>query len=244
MAAEPSLADLAQRIESSDRLVVFSGAGLSAQSGIPTFRGGCEHPLWAEYDPHQLASTEGFARDPKLVIDWYCWRRGELARAEPNAAHHALARCQRATLVTQNVDDLQERAGTPEESVLHLHGSIAHDRCHARCGWYERIDLENPPGERACPNCGAAGRPAVVWFGEPLPEETWQSAAEACSSADCIVVVGTSGVVQPAASLVEVAAASGAFVLNVNPEPTALDGLADVSVHGGAVEVLPRLLPR
>lgn len=234
------LIDLGDRIKSSERLVVFSGAGLSAQSGIPTFRGGCDHPLWSEYDPMKLASPEGFASDPDLVIKWYNWRRQQLAEAAPNAAHHALASLMNATLVTQNVDDLQERTGTHEDHVLHLHGSIAHDRCHDQCGWSERVDLAEPPGMRQCPACGAAARPGVVWFGESLPHETWEQAAHACAHADCMLVIGTSGVVQPAASLVELAGSAGAFVVNINPEPTPLDDLADASVHGGAAEVIPQ----
>ena len=126
---ERSLVDLAKKIKSSERLVVFSGAGLSAESGIPTFRGGCDHPLWSEYDPHKLASAEGFADDPSRVIAWYSWRRGVLAAAEPNAAHRALARCEGATLVTQNVDDLQEsyRGAVPgQQSAVRRRLPVAH----------------------------------------------------------------------------------------------------------------------
>lgn len=239
---ESTIDAIAERIAGSDRLVAFSGAGLSAQSGVPTFRGGSDHPLWSRYDPQQLASPEGFHADPSLVIGWYDWRRSQLAVAEPNAAHHALARRDECVLVTQNVDDLQERAGTPPDDVLHLHGSIAHDRCHQQCGWQEPIDLADPPGERTCPDCGAPVRPAVVWFGESLPEGTWRDAAEACATADCMLVIGTSGVVQPAASLVELAADGGACIINVNPEPTPLDNLADAVVHGGAAETIPLIL--
>ena len=235
--------DIAQRISTAARPVVFSGAGLSAESGVPTFRGGSEHALWSQYDPQQLASIEGFMGDPELVLAWYEWRRGMLAEAQPNAAHRALARFEDALLVTQNVDDLLEQAGAAQERVLHLHGSIVHDRCHAGCGWLERIDLADPTRSRPCPACGAPVRPGVVWFGEALPESVWERALEACTASDLLLVIGTSGAVQPAAMLVEVAARAGAFIVNLNPEPTPLDAIADVSVHAPAAEVLPGLIP-
>ncbi len=235
-------ASIAQRISEAQRPVVFSGAGLSAESGVPTFRGGSEHALWSQYDPHQLASVEGFEHQPDVVLAWYEWRRGILADAQPNAAHHALARFKDALLVTQNVDDLLEQAGASADRVLHLHGSIVHDRCHGGCGWSERVDLNEPTASRDCPSCGEPVRPAVVWFGEPLPEVVWEQALAACSEADLLLVIGTSGVVQPAAMLVELASQAGAFVVNLNPEPTQLDSIADVSVHRPAAEVLPELI--
>lgn len=243
MVADAHDASIPRRIGDALRPVVFSGAGLSAESGVPTFRGGSEHALWSKYDPHQLASVEGFAHDPDVVLAWYDWRRGILAEAEPNDGHRALARFERALLVTQNVDDLLEQAGASEERVLHLHGSIVHDRCHAECGWGERIDLGEPAQRRSCPRCGAPVRPAVVWFGEALPEAIWAQALEACAEADLMLVIGTSGAVQPAAMLVEVAARAGAFIVNLNPEATPLDSIADVSVHAPAAEILPGLIP-
>ena len=191
----------------------------------------------------RLASLDGFERDPGLVLDWYDWRRGLVREAEPNAAHRALARWSRATLVTQNVDDLQERAGADPGRILHLHGSIMHDRCHHDCGWSAAAPPE-PDGARApCPCCRGPRRPAVVWFGEPLPREPWDRATAACGAADLLLVVGTSGVVHPAAGLVELAVRAGAFVINVNPEPTVLDALSDVTLRSSATEVLPGLLP-
>ena len=240
---EAGFESLRQRVAEAKAPVIFSGAGLSAASGVPTFRGRSDHALWSRYDPLELASIDGFTRDPGLVLAWYAWRRGLVGAARPNAAHQALSGFERAILVTQNVDDLQERAGTDPERVLHLHGSIAHDRCHAGCGWSEGVDMLDPPvTERKCPECGGAVRPAVVWFGEGLPQETWGRAHQACARADLLLVVGTSGMVQPAATLVDIAAGAGAFVVNINPEPTALDGISDVCIREPATEILPRLL--
>ena len=236
-------AALRARILSAESPVVFSGAGLSAASGIPTFRGRTDHALWSRYDPLQLASLDGFRRDPDLVKAWYAWRRGLVAAARPNAAHRAIAGLDRAILITQNVDDLQERAGVAPERVLHLHGSIMHDRCHAGCGWFERaVEEPGPDGDPRCPECGGVIRPAVVWFGEGLPRETWDRALSACAAADLLLVVGTSGSVQPAATLVEIASEAGAFVLNVNPEPTPIDSFSDATLNEPATEILPRLL--
>ena len=243
MTAEPGRQELTRRFADARCPVVFSGAGLSAESGVPTFRGRTDHALWSRYDPQQLASVEGFAGSPDVVLAWYAWRRRLVMDARPNAAHEALARWRGATLVTQNVDDLQERAGTEPDRVLHLHGSIMQDRCHAACGWSNPVDPTSPHVGGSCPNCGARARPGVVWFGEALPQETWALATQACSGADLLLVVGTSGVVQPAASLVELAASAGAYVVNVNPERTPLDAISDTCLHAAATEVLPGLLP-
>jgi NAD-dependent deacetylase len=243
MATEHGDRALITRLAEARAPVVFSGAGLSAESGIPTFRGRTDHALWSRYDPGQLASIEGFERSPDLVLAWYAWRRGLVMDARPNRAHEALARWRNAVLITQNVDDLQERAGADPGRVHHLHGSIMHDRCHAACGWSSRVEPASPEGATPCPDCGARTRPGVVWFGEALPEETWALASRACAQADLMLVVGTSGMVQPAASLVELAASAGAYVINVNPEVTPLDSISDTSLHAAATEVLPGLLP-
>jgi NAD-dependent deacetylase len=243
MMGEPGDRELISRLAAAQHPVVFSGAGLSAESGIPTFRGRSDHALWSRYDPQQLASIDGFTSTPDLVLEWYAWRRGLVIDARPNSAHDALARWLKATLITQNVDDLQERAGALPDRVLHLHGSIMQDRCHAGCGWSKPVDPASPADWDPCPDCGARTRPGVVWFGEGLPEDTWALANRICSKADLILVVGTSGVVQPAASLVELAAAAGAYVVNVNPEVTPLDSISDVCLHVAATEVLPGLLP-
>lgn len=161
----------------SRRVAVFSGAGLSAESGIATFRGHADDTLWSRYDPMELASPEGFAADPERVIAWYNWRRGKLAAARPNPAHVALAAHPELVEITQNVDDLLERAGVRDESVHHLHGTIGKDRCNAACGYEETVDLANAPPARACPRCAAPMRPAVVWFGEALPQSVWAPSA-------------------------------------------------------------------
>lgn len=221
------------------RIVSFSGAGLSAESGVPTFRDAGEG-LWARYDPMVLASPEGFAADPATVIDWYGWRRRRIAEARPNAAHEALARRADVVHVTQNVDDLLHRAGA--RRVVQLHGTIARDRCHATCGYAEDVDLAGPPGLRACPACGGRLRPDVVWFGETLPARAWDAARAACAECDALLVVGTSAVVYPAAGLIALARSAGAAVVVVNTEPTAASGLADVELLGKAGEIVPRIL--
>ena len=224
------------------KVAVFSGAGLSAESGISTFRGNEPDAYWSRFDPMQLASVQGFAEDPATVIAWYDWRRKKLARAEPNPAHRELAAQPGLINITQNVDDLLERAGVPATYILHLHGSIGKDRCLANCGHEESIELSDPPGLRNCENCGASMRPSVVWFGEMLPEQIWLNAMRVCQGIDCLLVIGTSGSVYPAARLVEVAAGSGSKIIVINPESNPHDQLADVELNAAAARVLPKLL--
>ena len=227
-------------VGTSRRPVVFTGAGVSADSGVPTFRGASEDALWGKYDPAQLASAQGFAADPKLVYDWYTWRRSKLATVEPNPAHVSIGRLQRergATLITQNVDDLHERVAPPGAVIHKLHGTIADDKC-SRCTHRERVDFTSPPPLRKCPKCGALLRPAVVWFGESLDHDTWVAAQEATRRGDLLLVIGTSGQVYPAASLVDLAACRCPVIV-VNPEPTPFDGAAAVTLHGRAAEVIP-----
>jgi NAD-dependent deacetylase len=181
----------------SRRTAVFSGAGLSAESGIATFRGNDGHALWSQFNPMELASVAGFEDNPARVIEWYNWRRTQLARAQPNAAHRVLAKHSQLVQITQNVDDLLERAGVAASDVLHLHGTIGRDRCMASCGYEEAIDLAHPPPLSDCPRCGAYLRPAVVWFGEALPQGVWSWAERICSELDCLLVVGTSATVAP-----------------------------------------------
>jgi len=232
--------ETARRIlDGAGRLVTFSGAGLSAESGVPTFRDAREG-LWARYDPMVLASPRGFAADPALVTDWYAWRRRAVAAAEPNPAHRAMARRDDVVHVTQNVDDLLHRAGA--RTVIQLHGRLGHDRCDARCGYESPIDLADPPGLRDCPACGARLRPDVVWFGETLSPAVWSAAERACGDCDALLVVGTSAVVYPAAGLIAIARASGAAVVVVNTEPSGASDLADVELLGQAGEIVPRLL--
>ncbi len=223
-------------------VVAFSGAGLSAESGIATFRGNDPDAYWSRFDPLKLASVQGFAEAPGTVIDWYNWRRKQLAEARPNPAHQALATQTGLINITQNVDDLLERAGVPAANILHLHGSILKDRCHAACGHEETVSLTDPPGLRSCAHCGASMRPAVVWFGEMLPQQTWYKAIQVCRETDCLLVVGTSGSVYPAASLVEAAAVSGSRIIVINPEPGLNGQTADVELNASAGKVLPALL--
>jgi len=220
----------------------FSGAGLSAESGIPTFRD-AQEGLWAKYDPMDLASPQGFARDPHMVVDWYNWRRTLLAEREPNAAHIALAQRPDMLHITQNVDDLLERAGADAARIVHVHGRISADRCNRPgCGHEEAIDLRTPPGLRACARCGDRMRPAVVWFGEALPSAEWERAAEACMNCDALLVIGTSAAVYPAAGLISIARQSGATIVIINTEPSEASHLAQVEIIAPAGEVVPHIL--
>lgn len=240
------LSEARAALAASRRAAVFSGAGLSAESGIPTFRGNEGHPLWSQLNPMELASAAGFEANPERVIEWYNWRRSTLAHAQPNAGHLALARHPQLVEITQNVDDLLERAGVPPSAVLHLHGTIGKDRCNGSCGYEEAIDLAQPPPLRGCPRCGARMRPAVVWFGEGLPGDIWNEARRICSALDCLLVVGTSAVVYPAASLIEIAAAAGSTIVSINTEsssdPSGTFGANHIELVGTASALLPALL--
>ncbi|HWB20013.1 MAG TPA: NAD-dependent deacylase [Phycisphaerales bacterium] len=218
-------------------VVTFSGAGLSAESGLSTFRDRATG-LWAKYDPMKLASVDGFASDPELVVNWYNMRRKVLAEAQPNAAHRVLASRADLVHITQNVDNLLERAGA--ENVFHLHGTIWRDRCHGGCGHAEDIDLTNPPARRECLKCGAPMRPAVVWFGEPLPQDVWARAEQAIRTCDLLLVIGTSAVVYPAAGLIPLAKSHGATVIIINTEASQTAS-ADVELLGKVGVILPAL---
>jgi NAD-dependent deacetylase len=230
-------------LEEAQRVCVLTGAGISAESGVPTFRGA--GGLWREYRAEDLATPAAFRRDPKLVWEWYDWRRGVVGAARPNAGHEALAAFEQRrgdgfTLVTQNVDGLHERAGS--RRVLRLHGSLWAVRCTG-CGTEtmdERVPLpELPP---RCAACGAMLRPGVVWFGEPLPADELVAAVDAAASCDVMLVAGTSAVVYPAASLAPLARRAGARVIEVNVEETPASDGADVSLRGAAGAVLPAIL--
>lgn len=230
------------------RIVVLSGAGISAESGVPTFRDD-ETGLWAKYDPYELSSTEGWQRHPERVWAWYLWRHHLVKEVEPNAGHRAVAQWQdlaHVTVVTQNVDDLHERAGSHE--VHHLHGSLAEFWCDTCGSQYHGPlpEMPEPALEKMPPSCECGGliRPGIVWFGEALPDAPWQAAVEAMATADIVVVVGTSGLVYPAAGLPDVASAHGAVVIEVNPEPTPLSPSATLCIREAATSALPGLLPR
>lgn len=232
-----------QYLASAHRIAVLTGAGISAESGIPTFRDATTG-LWAKFDPMQLASEEGFRADPPLVWRWYAWRRGLVAKAQPNAGHHALAsapsRFDSFELITQNVDGLHARAGS---APIELHGNLMRTVCLARCGFVENDPQRLPAGEPPrCPRCGDWLRPGVVWFGELLDVATLEQAELAASRCDLMLVVGTSGLVFPAAGLPASALRGGAKVIIVNPQASDLDELATVVIRGTAAIELPRLL--
>jgi len=229
-------------IRAARRVTSFSGAGLSAESGVPTFRDAATGGLWTKHDPMRLASPEGFLADPGLVTAWYAERRRFVARARPNAAHRALAARTEMVHVTQNVDDLLHRAGAVAANVLQLHGTIARDRCHGACGFEEAVILADPPALRECPNCHQPLRPSVVWFGESLPPDIWMRAERACAECDVLLVIGTSAEVYPAAGLIGLARASGAGIIVVNTQSSGASRLADVELIGTAGEIVPRLL--
>ena len=228
-------------IADANSIVVLTGAGISAESGVPTFRG--DGGMWRNFRAEDLATPEAFERDPKLVWEWYDWRRQLIAGVQPNAGHKALSRLEQAksefTLVTQNVDGLHDRAGSYR--VLKLHGDIWRLRC-TDCGadWPERRTPlpKLPPKCR----CGALARPGVVWFGEALPAGIMLEAQHATESAEMLLVVGTSAVVYPAASLVPFAKKAGARIVEVNTDETAATPMADVSFRAPAGEVLPQLV--
>jgi NAD-dependent deacetylase len=208
---------------------------------VPTFRGA--DGLWKDYKPEDLAAPEAFARDPKLVWEWYNWRREIIAKAAPNAAHRALVQLEirkpRFTLITQNVDGLHDMAGSGK--ILKLHGDIWRMRCTA-CGAdfpNRRVPLPKIPPHCAC---GGLARPGVVWFGEPLPEGIMKEAEHAAASAAVFLMIGTSAVVYPAAGLIPCAKQAGAKVIEINPEPTAATAIVDCALQGPAGELLPRLL--
>lgn len=233
--------ELAEALRSARHIVVLTGAGISAESGIPTFRDG-PSGLWARYSPADLASPEGFARDPLLVWEWYSWRRGLVAAAQPNPAHRALARLQahapECLVITQNVDDLHERAGSRD--ALHLHGSIFENRCSAEGRLVAEEELLHDSVPPRCP-CGAYVRPGVVWFGEALPQDVLEDAMRAVAHCDLCLVVGTSANVQPAAGLVELTPPSAIRVV-INLEETWHASDADYVLLAPAGQVLPVLV--
>ena len=233
-------------------LVILTGAGVSAESGIPTFRDTLTG-LWENFDAEQLACEDGFSADPALVWGWYEWRRHRVPKAQPNPAHQTIAqlaeRVPKLTLITQNVDDLHERAGN--QNVLHLHGSLHHPRCFAceephvfqeldeaiRAIQLKESRIEPP----RCPLCGERIRPGVVWFGESLPMDNWNQAVTASLHCDLMLIVGTSGLVWPAADLPYKADSAGACVVQINPTITSFNGIATFNLCGKAGDILPKL---
>ena len=234
------------------KVVVFTGAGASAESGIPTFRDRLSG-LWEHFVPSRLATADAFQADPELVWGWYEWRRSQVCNTRPNAAHIAIAelaaRVPELTVVTQNVDDLHERAGSPE--VLHLHGSLNAPRCFDCSAPYLHalVTPEEPAAGRRlapphCPQCAGLIRPGVVWFGESLPEQTFIRAFEAASQCNLLLSIGTSGLVQPAARIPALALAAGASVIHINPQRVSTHSDNEYSLTGAAGEILPELIQR
>jgi NAD-dependent deacetylase len=230
--------DLVERLRAAQSVLVLTGSGISAESGLPTFRG--VNGLWRTHRVEELASPDGFARDPQLVWTWYNERNAAHRRAQPNAGHYALASLEDRygdfTLATQNVDSLHLRAGS--RNVVELHGALRTARCTG-CDAREPLDSLGLDLARIEHICGGRLRPDIVWFGEPLPSNAWDRASAAADRADVILVVGTSAVVYPAAAL---AMRRDAFVAEINPEATAISGRVDCVVRGTAAESLPRIL--
>ncbi len=234
--------DLIRVLRAARHIAVLTGAGVSAESGIPTFRD-AQVGLWAKYRSEDLATPEAFERNPKLVWDWYVWR-GEIVRnARPNPGHYALAEMQRRvpqfTLITQNVDGFHQLAGST--GVIELHGNLMRTKCSREnvvIDQWAEMD-ETPP---RCPRCGAYLRPDVVWFGETLPPTALEAAAQAANTCDVFFSIGTSGLVEPAASLARVALQRGAALVEVNPTITPLTSRATFVLQGASGKVLPALI--
>lgn len=239
--------DIRRRVEQSKRVCVFTGAGVSAESGIPTFRdaGG----LWEQYRVEDLVTPEGFARDPVAVWRWHAWLQGLSFSTEPNAAHKVIAALDQVypdfLLITQNVDDLHERGGT--KRIVKLHGDIMETRCLSA---EHVVRVESPLDKDAftdgeslpkCPKCGGVTRPNVVWFGEFLPVGALETGREFAATCDLLLIVGTSGMVSGGYGFTEFAKLAGALILEVNPRESALSYLADLSIRLPAAEALPRM---
>lgn len=239
---EPLVERVCEFMRTSRRVVVMTGAGTSAESGIPTFRE-AQTGLWAKFRPEELATPQAFEADPERVWNWYAWRRELVRKALPNSGHKALAamasKVETFTLVTQNVDSLHQRAGNTD--VLELHGNILRSRCHATGKVVSDDTLTGAPPASPFAEGGLV-RPDVVWFGEALPEAILAAAVEASSKADIFFSVGTSSQVEPAASLARLAASAGAKVVEINPEETPLTAHADVVLRGKSAELLPRIV--
>lgn len=234
--------DLVRRLTPEARITVLTGAGVSAASGVPTFRG--KDGLWKNFRPEALATAEAFGRDPSLVWEWYAWRRFRIATCDPNAAHVTLAdwsvRFPNFRLITQNVDGLHEKAGT--QNVIRLHGSIWEVSCWQGCQkspkrWVDRRTTfkEMPP---RCPYCGGLIRPAVVWFGETLETNVVSQAMNAMKC-DVFMTIGTSAVVYPAAGFIEQARANGAYTVEINPDATPATQTVNLPIRGEAEKILP-----
>lgn len=239
----------AQHLRGARQITVLTGAGVSKESGIPTFRDALDG-LWAQYDPTQLATPQAFAANPKLVWDFYEYRRELMRPAQPNPGHYALAQLQQRfpslRIITQNVDDLHERAGSTD--VIRLHGSIARNKCVANCQGsptlidVSTIEYDRASGPPACPHCGRPVRPDVVWFGEMLPSDQLGRAHDLLARTDVMLVVGTSGMVSPSAEMPYAVKDHGGIVIEVNPDYSMITRIATIKLEGTSGVVLPRLV--
>ncbi len=233
--------ELIAAIWDASHVCVLTGSGISAESGVPTFRE-AQTGLWEQYDPHELATPDAFRRDPALVWRWYRWRRELVAGVEPNAGHHALVTLAdlvpQLNIITQNVDGLHQRAGS--DSVIEFHGNLFEDRCFVEGSIVSNADMsaEVP----VCPGCGGMLRPGVVWFGEAIPESAMHAAAAAVSGCDLFFSIGTSALVWPAAGLADAARQQGASVVEINLDTTPLSSRTDYCLTGKSGSILPELL--
>jgi NAD-dependent deacetylase len=228
---------LIQTLRTAQRIAVLTGAGTSAESGVPTFRD-AQTGLWAQYDPTELATPEAFQRNPRLVWEWYTWRRTLVTKAKPNPGHFALVQMETHvptfTLITQNIDGLHQRAGS--QQIIELHGNITRNKCTDNGHIINEPTQDIPPH---CPHCTGLLRPDVVWFGEPLPEDAFAQAISAVRNCDIMIIIGTSSLVQPAASLPFEANAN---LIEINPESTPLTPYVDFALSGKAGQILPTLV--
>ncbi len=232
---------LRNALDHATHVVAFTGAGISAESGVPTFRG--PNGIWSKFKPEELASMDAFMKNPALVWEWYAHRRTIIASVKPNPGHVALAQMEKLfphfTLVTQNIDNLHRRAGSVR--VHELHGNIERSYC-VQCGkMYPNVTVPEQEQVPRCTACGGIIRPDVVWFGEMLPEDEWEASASASEHAEVFLSIGTSAVVYPAASLPLMAKRRGAYLVEVNTEPTPLTETADEFLQGSSGAILPSL---
>lgn len=235
---------LFEQLAQARHIVALSGAGISAESGIPTFRG--EEGLWKRFKPEELANFDAFLRNPELVSSWYAHRREIIDRVKPNPAHYALARMESlfeyVTVITQNVDGLHQRAGST--NVIELHGNIHRNYC-VQCGKrFDYMQFDKSDQAPRCDECGGYIRPDVVWFGEQLPGDVVREAEQICAAADVMFSIGTSGVVYPAAALPRIAKNQQAFLIEINPEHTDISLIADLVIRAPAGQALPEVLKR
>ncbi len=232
-----------EKITAANHVAVLTGAGISAESGVPTFRG--ENGLWKKFRPEELANFDAFMRNPELVWEWYTFRKRIISSIDPNPGHYALAKMEsqfpKFTLITQNVDGLHLRAGS--QNILELHGNLMRNRCLKCETIVQSVELEFEGSVPKC-ECGGMLRPDVVWFGEMLPQDVIQAAFLAAETCDVFLCLGTSAVVHPAASLPMIAKQHGAYLIEINPETTPLTAIADENINGPTGEIMPAIWDR